>query len=145
MANGTPNPHPERNLRHEFGHAFDHSINGSTSPEFRDAYWDDLKAAGVDLRDLQLDHYVPGGVGKPMTARERWEDTGGPFDPRKTDAEREAFAEAFAAATQGKKDDGQPNDDADRAKSFRETFPRTIAHVERKIREKEEEYRRARR
>ncbi len=135
MNDGSPNPNPERNARHEFGHGFGHLTNGSTTPEYRQAYWDDLTAAGTDLRDKRLDHYVPGGVGQPMTGRERWNNTGGPYDPRKIKAEQEAYAEAFAAATEEQGEDGQPKNDADRAKPFRETFPRTIAHVKKQIKD----------
>ena len=57
----------------------------------------------------------------------------GPLDPKKVAAEREAFAEAFAAATEEKNLDGTPKNDADRAESFRQTFPRTIDYVKRKV------------
>jgi hypothetical protein len=121
---GVGNSGPERSIRHEFGHAFDHMINGSLSPEFLKAYWDDLEAAGK-LRDKRLDHFVPGKVGEPKTAEERWQRT---TPQERTDAAAEAFAEAFAEATQATKE-GQATEFGGAAAPFREKFPRTIAHV----------------
>jgi hypothetical protein len=96
LNDGTPNPNPERDLRHEFGHAFDHATNGSASHEFLDAYEQDLKDH-APIRDLEMNHYIP-GQGK--LGRATFDQLQNANAEQKAAGAREAFAEAFAETTQ---------------------------------------------
>jgi hypothetical protein len=130
MGDGKPNPHLERNTRHEAGHIYDHLSHGSTSAEFEKAYRADL-ADGRPIRDTEIERYQPGGgrIG-PIPADDRWAQTSA---AEKDFAKREAFAEAFAEVTQPLNPQNQTTENFRRAESFRAKFKRTIEHVRQKV------------
>ncbi len=100
-----PNQPLHRNARHEFGHAFDHMVNGSTDPNFLANFRNDLKA-NPSWREGPLEQFVPKGKHSEAMAA------------------REAFAEAFAAATNLGSDAKNERGDA-----FAKHFPLTSRYL----------------